>query len=129
MIETVDSICRTQLRCARLDPHEPQIHLPEGGKGGVKGRRSSMELTSTAIKAGEQINRRFTCDGANVSPPLSLSDPPSGTRSFALVCSDPDAPSGTWYHWAIFDLPAEIRALEEGYTTSKVRQGVNDFGK
>jgi len=73
----------------------------------------SMRLTSSAFAPDERIPVRFTCDGADVSPPLAWTDPPAGTRSFALICADPDAPGGVWHHWAIHDIPAETRALAE----------------
>jgi Raf kinase inhibitor-like YbhB/YbcL family protein len=91
----------------------------------------AMTLTSSAFVEGARIPARFTCEGADMSPPLAWSDPPAGARSFALVCSDPDAPVGTWYHWAVFDLPADCRALPEDYPKDPrvggVRQAVTDF--
>lgn len=56
-----------------------------------------MQLTSSVFAVGESIPKRFTCDGEDISPRLAWSDPPTDTRSFALVCTDPDAPHGTWY--------------------------------
>ena len=70
-----------------------------------------LELSSTAFGEGETIPKRFTGDGENVSPPLRWSDPPQGTKSFALIADDPDAPRGTWVHWVLFNLPAETRQL------------------
>lgn len=89
-----------------------------------------MRLTSTAFGHDEEVPARFTCDGANVSPQLAWSGPPAGTRSFAIVCSDPDAPSGTWYHWAVFDIPAGTCELAENHPPKSisVRQAINDFG-
>jgi len=90
-----------------------------------------MELASVAFGQNGKIPARFTCEGENVSPPLAWSGVPAGTRSFALVCSDPDAPSGTWYHWAAFDIPADRRALAERVPagSAALLQAVNDFGK
>ena len=67
------------------------------------------------------------------SPPLRWSEPPSGTKSIALICDDPDAPRGTWVHWVLFNLPAQARELEEGVPTKETlgtgaKQGKNDFG-
>jgi len=73
----------------------------------------ALELTSSAFAHGEPIPRRYTCDGEDISPPLRWSDPPPGTRSFALIADDPDAPMGTFVHWVLFNLPAEARALPE----------------
>jgi Raf kinase inhibitor-like YbhB/YbcL family protein len=94
----------------------------------------SIKLTSPAFQPGATIPKQYTGDGADRSPPLIWSDPPSGTKSLALICDDPDAPRGTWVHWVLFNLPATSRELEEGVPTTEVldngaRQGKNDFGK
>jgi Raf kinase inhibitor-like YbhB/YbcL family protein len=73
-----------------------------------------FSLTSTAFAEGEPIPRQYTCDGEDISPPLQWRDVPEGTRSFALVADDPDAPGGTWDHWLLYNLPAEARSLPEG---------------
>ncbi|HLZ04601.1 MAG TPA: YbhB/YbcL family Raf kinase inhibitor-like protein [Bradyrhizobium sp.] len=89
-----------------------------------------MKLVSSAFADGAQIPRRFTCDGEDLSPPLQWSDAPAGTKSFALLCDDPDAPGGTWHHWAAYDLPTVLTELAEGATRNKsVKQAVNDFRK
>jgi Raf kinase inhibitor-like YbhB/YbcL family protein len=98
----------------------------------------TFKLTSPAIAEGQPIPRDYTGDGRDVSPPLVWSDPPEGTRSFALVCEDPDAPRGTWTHWVVFNLPAEAHELSGGVPReetlsgpglSGATQGRNDFGK
>jgi Raf kinase inhibitor-like YbhB/YbcL family protein len=92
----------------------------------------AFQLTSTAFKAGEHIPRRYTCDGDDRSPPLAWSGAPVGTKSFVLLCDDPDAPAGTWHHWALFDIPSRLVHLDEGYSSHQravqARQAVNDFG-
>ena len=95
---------------------------------------AKLTLSSSAFASGEKIPPRYTCSGADVSPPLAWDAPPAGTRSFALIADDPDAPAGTWVHWVLFDLPAEARALEAGIAkqaelANGARQGRNDFGK
>jgi len=91
-----------------------------------------MQITSPAFAPGGRIPLRHSCQGADVSPPLAWRDAPSATRSFALFCDDPDAPVGTWHHWALFDLPPDTRKLAEAYPpgarVGATRQGVNDFG-
>jgi Raf kinase inhibitor-like YbhB/YbcL family protein len=91
-----------------------------------------MRLGSSAFSDGEVIPKRFTCDGENLSPPLHWSDAPQGTRSFVILCDDPDAPAGVWRHWAVYDLPAERTDLAEGAGgrggRNGLRQAVNDFG-
>lgn len=75
---------------------------------------------------------KYTCDGADVSPPLAWSDPPEGTKSFALILDDPDAPSKTWVHWLLYNIPGDARALKENLPNHKQLadgsfQGINDF--
>jgi Raf kinase inhibitor-like YbhB/YbcL family protein len=89
-----------------------------------------MELASSAFADGSAIPRRFTCDGDNLSPPLQWSGAPAGTRSFVLLCDDPDAPSGTWHHWAAYDIPPTAVELAVGAAQDKkMKQAVNDFRK
>src|SRR5262245_20021046 len=93
-----------------------------------------MTLTSRAFREGEGIPERYTADGRNTSPPLAWSEPPEGTRGFALICEDPDAPRGTWSHWVLYDLPPDCRELLDGVEPTPTlpnggRQGTNDFGK
>ena len=89
-----------------------------------------MKLVSTAFADGAAIPRRFTCDGENLSPPLRWSDAPAGARSFALLCDDPDAPAGTWHHWAAYDIPPDTTTLvENAAQDTKMKQAVNDFGQ
>jgi Raf kinase inhibitor-like YbhB/YbcL family protein len=88
-----------------------------------------MRLRSSAFPDGTTIPRRFTCDGTDLSPPLDWSDAPETTRSFVLLCDDPDAPAGTWRHWAAYDIPADRAALVEGAAQQGkgFKQAINDF--
>lgn len=90
-----------------------------------------MRLSSSAFADGAAIPRRYTCDGEDVSPPLAWRDAPEGTRSFAVLCDDPDAPAGTWHHWAVYDIPAGEAALAENASragdAARFKQAVNDF--
>lgn len=94
----------------------------------------AFAISSTGFPNGADIPKKFTCDGADVSPELSWRESPSGTQGFALIADDPDAPAGTWTHWVLFDIPSSATSLPEGI--SKVdqlpggeRQGRNDFHK
>jgi Raf kinase inhibitor-like YbhB/YbcL family protein len=89
---------------------------PAEGRGG---QQMTMSLTSTAFAAGESIPVNYTCDGENVSPPLEWGQPPEGTQSLALIVDDPDAPSGEFVHWVIYDLPPTLRGLPEGVSTDE----------
>jgi Raf kinase inhibitor-like YbhB/YbcL family protein len=73
----------------------------------------AFTLRSSAFQDGETIPRQFTCDGNNLAPPLAWSDAPEGTRSFALVMEDPDAPHGTFTHWFLYDISPNTTALGE----------------
>jgi Raf kinase inhibitor-like YbhB/YbcL family protein len=88
-----------------------------------------MILSSDAFAEGEAIPARHTCDGDDVSPPLTWRDPPAGTATFALIVDDPDAPAGTWVHWVLFDLPASASEIPEGRTPRGAREGKNSWGR
>lgn len=75
---------------------------------------AAMSLSSSAFEADGAIPQRYTCQGENRSPPLSWSGVPAGARSLALVLYDPDAPSGTWVHWVVYNLPADGDGLPAG---------------
>jgi Raf kinase inhibitor-like YbhB/YbcL family protein len=92
-----------------------------------------MKITSATFQPGGPIPVECTCDGEDRSPQLAWSDIPVATRSFALVCDDPDAPRGTWVHWVLFNLPADAVELSPGVPRapelpSGARQGINDSG-
>lgn len=94
---------------------------------------ATLQLTSRDFGHGEPIPAGFTCDGEDRSPALAWTGVPVETRSFVLVCDDPDAPRGTWQHWLLYNLPAEAVELGGGVPTrpelpSGARQGINDFG-
>lgn len=91
-----------------------------------------MKLISQAFDNKGIIPSQFTCDGQDISPPLSWSPPPADTKTQALVCDDPDAPVKTWVHWVIYNLPLSICSLPEAVPVgSKIAggglQGINDF--
>lgn len=94
-----------------------------------------IKIKSTAFEEGGLIPKKYTCDGIDVSPPLAWTSVPEGTKSFALICDDPDAPTrGTWIHWVIFNIPADTRELSEDIPPQKTlangaKQGINDFRK
>lgn len=94
----------------------------------------AFQIKSTAFEHGGNIPKKYTCDGADVSPPLSWTSPPEATKSLALICDDPDAPMGTWVHWVLFGLPPNTRELLEGVSTQEIlpdgsKQGTTDFGR
>jgi Raf kinase inhibitor-like YbhB/YbcL family protein len=100
-----------------------------------------LKLQSTSFKGGEMIPAKNTCTGQNLSPELNWKGVPSKTKSFALIVEDPDAPTQTWVHWVIFNIPVKPKdamgntyELLEGFprdekTREGITQGANDFKK
>lgn len=93
---------------------------------------STITVLSSAFKNGDTIPQRFSCQGDNISPALAWSSAPDGTKSFALICEDPDAPRGTFYHWVIYNIPPTEQGLAEGIARrdplpNGTRQGVSSF--
>ena len=87
-----------------------------------------MKITSSAFQQGANIPSKFTCDGTNTSPSLQISDVPSGAKSLVLIVDDPDAPSGLFTHWVVWNISPQTSTIGEG-STPKGLQGTNDFGK
>jgi Raf kinase inhibitor-like YbhB/YbcL family protein len=99
----------------------------------MKGKKT-MEIKSSAFKEGGAIPSKYTCDNLDISPPLEWSQAPDGTKTFALICDDPDAPMGTWVHWVLFNIPGNVTELPENIPGVEVldngaRHGITDFGK
>jgi Raf kinase inhibitor-like YbhB/YbcL family protein len=98
----------------------------------------ALKITSSAFQANGSIPAQYTCEGDDISPPLQWSDAPSGTKSFALIVDDPDAPDPahpkmTYVHWVLYGIPASVTSLEENAAKSGlpggVKQGINDWKK
>jgi len=87
----------------------------------------SMTIQSSAFQNGASIPKKHTGDGVDVSPPLAWSGVPAGTREFALICDDPDAPTPQpWVHWVIYHIPPEATGLPEGVpTATRIEQPVH----
>ena len=91
-------------------------------------------LSSPSITEGKEIPGTFTCDGKDISPALSWTAPPAGTKSIALIMDDPDAPAGTWVHWVVYGVKPDAKGLPEDVKKATevaglCLQGKNDFGK
>jgi Raf kinase inhibitor-like YbhB/YbcL family protein len=87
-----------------------------------------IELTSSAFSAGGRIPAKYTCSGGDTSPPLRWADVPDGTKSLALLVEDPDAPGGTYTHWAVYGIDPGVRRFEAGKAPRGAEQGENSFG-
>jgi len=85
----------------------------------------AFSVSTKAFKEGGTVPAQFTCDGNDTAPEITISDPPEGTRSFALIMDDPDAPKGTFTHWLVYDIPAngDDLAVAQGKTLP------NSFGR
>ena len=88
----------------------------------------TLHVSSSAFSEGKSIPEKYTCDGQNVSPPLAWNGAPSNTSSFAIITDDPDAPSGTFTHWVLYNLPAGVTELKES-DFGGGQEGMNDFRK
>lgn len=98
-----------------------------GGKSAPAQVPASIELTSPAFKAGAPMPRRFSCDDAELSPPLTWRKVPDGAKSLALVMEDPDAPNGTFVHWTVFAIAPDAREFLEGEAPKGSLEGENSF--
>jgi len=128
------SIIIFTIACGNADKEKPET------SGTKMAMTDTMKLTSPDFNEGEMISPQFTCDSTDVSPLLVIENPPEDTKSFALICDDPDAPHGTWVHWVVFNIPADMRELPERFGNSglikkaidssnvSIVQGKNDFG-
>jgi Raf kinase inhibitor-like YbhB/YbcL family protein len=121
------SIEGNQLSPATVIPSESP--LPEGEL-----QSPDFTLTSSAFEPGAAIPIQYSCEGDDLSPPLSWSSVPEGTSTFALIMEDPDAPGGTWVHWVLYNLPADTRSLKAAIIDQTdlplgTLIGVNDWGE
>lgn len=90
----------------------------------------AFSLESSAFKEGESIPPKYTCEGDDISPPLTWKHPPPKTVSFALIMDDPDAPKKVWDHWAVFNIPNTVNALNENHSfRDDTIVGKNSWGK
>jgi len=87
-----------------------------------------MELTSSAFNPMNYIPAKYTCDGDNLSPPLSIIDVPKRTVSLVLIVDDPDAPAGDWTHWLVWNIDPQTTLLKEGTIPLGAIEGLTSFG-
>jgi Raf kinase inhibitor-like YbhB/YbcL family protein len=99
-----------------------------------EGPMATLTLSSPTIQPDKPIPAQHSCQGDNISPALQWSGVPAGTKGFALICDDPDAPGGTWIHWVIYGIPATATALPEKIAPTETvsaitgaKQGRNSF--
>lgn len=93
------------------------------------GKEKDMEIKSAAFEDGDVIPVNYTCDGENISPPLSISGVPEVVKSLVLIIDDPDAPAGTWNHFLAWNIDPKTTEIKEGQVPQGAVLGKNDFGK
>ena len=127
--------------CAAREAERPATDRPEAAsKAESPDRNVTMKLTSNAFQNNAKINARYTVEGEDDSPPLAWTEVPAGTKTLALICDDPDAPSPKrpapqpWVHWVIFNIPAGLSELPAGISRELApaevpgaRQGINSW--
>ena len=126
----VGLVAAALLAQAQTGPREP------AAQAGTKFTLTSPDITNGQRIDAAQVYNRFGCAGGNVSPALSWSNPPAGTKSFALLVHDPDAPTGNgWWHWVVYDIPPDVTSLPadagdpaKGLMPPGAEQGKSDFG-
>ena len=88
-----------------------------------------MKIVSTVFKNNQMIPQKYTCDGKNINPPLQIIDIPKEAKSLVLIVDDPDAPSGDWVHWLVWNIPPTIKFISENESPQGAIQGTNDSGR
>jgi Raf kinase inhibitor-like YbhB/YbcL family protein len=124
----VVAITLTLLLCSCKEAKQANLNA-EGDK-----QIMDIKITSSAFAEGGMIPAKYTCDGADISPPLQWDAVPEGTKTVALISDDPDAPMGTWVHWVLFNLPPDVKELPENVPPDETlsngaTQGTSSFQK
>jgi len=89
----------------------------------------SMKISSPEFQNNGFIPKKFTCQGENINPELVFSDVPKNANSLVLIMDDPDAPMGTWDHWILFSIPADVKEIIEDSVPMNAVQGLNSWPK
>jgi Raf kinase inhibitor-like YbhB/YbcL family protein len=115
--------------CKQQSQANPGGQAPSSvGSTPTGGMEMTINVSSDAFNEGENIPKKYSCDGDNISPVISWAGIPAGTQSLAMIMDDPDAPSGTFVHWVIYNLPSSMTTLPEGASGSGT-QGANGARK
>ncbi len=86
-----------------------------------------LVFSSPSFKTNDFLASKFTCDGRDTNPPLTIEKVPGEAKSLALIVDDPDAPGGTWTHWVLWDIDPNTREIKEDSVPAGAKQGLNDF--
>ena len=113
------------------EPEKPVITKIQGSPTGKVETKieATMKLASSAFEKGQMIPDKYTCDGVNVNPPLSISDISSNTASLVLIMDDPDAPAGTWVHWVVANIDPKAAEIVENSVPMGAIEAITSFGK
>jgi len=88
-----------------------------------------MKISSSVFENNSKIPSKYTCDGEDINPPLEIKGIPGGTKSLVLIIDDPDAPTGTFLHWLVFNISPDVSLIEKNSLPEAAIQGKNGFGK
>lgn len=91
-------------------------------------KMAELKIVSPAFESNGKIPKQYTCQGDDINPPLEISNIPENAKSLVLIVDDPDAPSGVWVHWVVWNMPI-VQKIDEDTTPDGSMQGLNDFGK
>ncbi len=89
----------------------------------------ALRISSSAFENNGGIPAKFTCDGRDINPPLAIAGVPASAKSLALIVDDPDAPSGMWVHWVVWNIDPKAAEIAENSVPKGAVQGINDFRK
>ena len=92
-------------------------------------KMGELKISSPIFENNDNIPRKYTCDGMDISPPLLIENVPTDAKSLALIVDDPDAPVGTWVHWVLWNINPGTKEIKENRVPEGAKQGTNDFRK
>lgn len=94
----------------------------------LNAKEGNMKLT-TVFEHNQIIPSKYTCDGENLAPELTVSEIPQNAKSLVLIVDDPDAPVGTWVHWVVYNIPTSVTKIDAKNLPKESKQGITDFGR